>query len=98
MVSSPLKTSFNQNTSLAAPGVFTHRLQCHTTCKIQIGCQGALKLPMVSGKVSTPKLLVLPVPLNKLFDLSTPFMRKVNDGGNRKKIMIEIVAMNVVAN
>ena len=34
---------------------------------------------------------------NKVFDPSTPSMRKVDDGKRKKKIMMKIVATNVVA-
>ena len=44
-------------TSLAAKGALAHRLQRHTACKIQYGCQGAPKWPTGSGKVSTSRLL-----------------------------------------
>jgi len=37
------------NTSLAAKGAFSHRLQCRTTCKIQNGRQGTPKWLPGSG-------------------------------------------------
>ena len=45
------------NTSLAAKGALTHRLQRCTAYKIQNGRQGAPKWPTGSGKVSTLKFL-----------------------------------------
>ena len=45
------------NTSLAAKGALTHRLQRRTACKIQNGCQGTPKWRTGSGKVSTPRFL-----------------------------------------
>ena len=45
-------------------------------CKIQNGRQGAPKWPTGSGKLSKQLLL------NKLFDPSTPSMRKGNSGEN----------------
>ena len=52
-----LKQENMKNTSLAAPGVLVHRLQCRTACKIQNGRQGAPKWPTGSGKGSNPRLL-----------------------------------------
>ena len=52
-----LMADYIGNTSLVAPGALAHRLQRHTACKIQYGCQGAPKWPTGSGKVSTPRLL-----------------------------------------
>ena len=49
-----------QNTSLAAPGALTHRMQRHTARKIKNGHQGAPNWPMWSGKGSHPKLLATP--------------------------------------
>ena len=45
------------NTSLAAKGALTYRLQRRTACKIQNARQGAPKWRMGSGMVSTPRLL-----------------------------------------
>ena len=46
-----------KNTSLAAKGALTHRLQRRIACKIQNGRQGAPKLQMGYGKLSTPRFL-----------------------------------------
>ena len=45
---------FCSNTSLAAPGALTHRLQ---RCKIRNGCQWAPKWLTWSGNVSNPRFL-----------------------------------------
>ena len=45
------------NTSLAAKGALTNRLQRRTACKIQNGRQGTPKWQRGSGKVSTPRFL-----------------------------------------
>ena len=52
-----LKQENMKNTSLAARGALTHRLQRRTACKIQNGRQGAPKWQTGSGKVSTPRFL-----------------------------------------
>ena len=49
--------TLKQNTSQVAKGALTHRLQRHTTCKIQNGHQGVPKWPTGSGKVPTPRFL-----------------------------------------
>ena len=38
------KKKISKNTSQAAPGALTHRLQCRTPCKIQNGCSCQLLL------------------------------------------------------
>ena len=47
-------SAIKMNISLAAKGALAHRLQRRKTCKIQNGRLGGPKLPMGSGKVSTP--------------------------------------------
>ena len=54
-----LKQENMKNTSLAAPGALTHRLQRRTACKIQNGRQGAPKWQRGSGKVSTSRFLLI---------------------------------------
>ena len=53
-------------------------MQRRTACKIEYGRQGAPKWPTGSGKLSKQLLL------NKLFDPSTPSMRKGCDGEKKK--------------
>ena len=75
------------NTSLAAPGALAHRLQRRIACKIQNGHQGPPKWPTGSGNVSIPRFLGAPVNFHKIFffDLSTPSMRKGDDGETGRK-------------
>ena len=84
------------NTSLAAKGALTNRLQRRTACKIQNGRQGAPKWQRGSGKVFGRSRQLS---LNKFFDPSTPSMRKGRDEEKKIewKIMRFIVATNVVA-
>ena len=65
------------NTSLAAKGALTHRLQHRTACKIQNGRQGVPKWQTGSGKVFNNLFL-------RFFHSSTPSMRKVGDGEKKK--------------
>ena len=58
-LSTPVTTTENRNTSLAAPGALAHRLQRCTACKIQNGRQGAHKWPPGSGRGSNPRLLAI---------------------------------------
>ena len=54
------------------------------TSKIKNGRQGFPKWPTWSGKGSTPRFLGAPVNFQKKgFDLSTPSMRKGDDGGKK---------------
>ena len=55
------KKKISKNTSQAAPGPLTDRLQCRTTCKIKNGHQGGPKWQRGSGKVFTPWFLGVPV-------------------------------------
>ena len=43
-----------------------HRLQCHTACKIKIGCQDAQKCPRGSGKGPILFLLGPPIYFRKI--------------------------------
>ena len=52
-----LNKEFLNNTSLAAKGALTHRLQRRTACKMQNGRKGAPKWRTGSAKVSTPRFL-----------------------------------------
>ena len=83
--------------SLGALRALTHTLHYHTACKIQ-NCRHGSEIGRWDVGYTQLSLK------NKFFDLSTPSMRKVDDGGKKieekkreKKIMSFIVATNVVA-
>ena len=65
-------TSFN--TCLLAPGAIAHHLQCSPACNSQNGWWSVERcLPLKSHQLL----------INKFFDLSTPIVRKVHEGGNK---------------
>ena len=69
------KQDLSLNTSLAAPGALAQRLERRTAC------QWAPKWPTGSGVLGRSRQLLL----NKFFDPSTPSMRKVDDGEEKRK-------------
>ena len=80
------------NTSLAAPGALTHRLQRRTACNAAPPASGPQ-----NGRGGLERCLHLDFGLNKFFDPSTPSMRKGRDGGKKrekkKKRRMKIVAI-----
>ena len=70
------------------------------TLKIQNGHQGTPKTPIGFGKGCTPVILGAPFnfPKTVFLGASTPSMRKVDEGGNRKTVRKKIISEILPAN